>query len=84
MNCRKCGWSSDGAAERQVVSAGKATGTKAVVMEEKVDTRQVQSTECPKCGHDKAYFHLMQTRKSDEPPTEINECMECGHSWREY
>lgn len=83
LSCRKCGWTSTGPAKENVVTA-KADVKERVVHEEKMDSRQIQSTECPKCGHGKAYFHLMQTRRSDEPPTEINECMECGHSWREY
>ncbi len=84
LTCKKCGWSDSGPAEKKIVQSGTATAKETVVMEEKVESRQMQSIECPKCGHDKAYFHLMQTRKSDEPPTEINECASCKHSWREY
>jgi DNA-directed RNA polymerase subunit M len=54
------------------------------VHEQKQEARPLQSVTCPKCGHDRAYFHLMQTRRSDEPPTQINECAKCGHSWRDY
>jgi len=39
---------------------------------------------CPKCGHDKAYVTMMQTRAADEPPTRIYRCEKCGHTWREY
>lgn len=82
--CRKCGWSSDVAPVSQKVSVGQATDKARVVLEDSTDVRAVQSIHCPKCGHDKAYFHLMQTRKSDEPPTQINECVKCKHGWREY
>lgn len=83
LACRRCGWSSDGPAESKVVTKGAET-RETVVVEESTDMRAQQDTECPKCGHGKAYFHLMQTRRSDEPPTEINECVECHHKWREY
>lgn len=83
LTCKKCGWSSGKKAEAKVVTTA-ADAKERVVVEKHVDTRAQQDAECPKCGHGKAYFHLMQTRRSDEPPTEINECMECGHSWREY
>ena len=83
MTCRRCGWSSAGPGEKKVVTTG-AEKQEQVIVEEKKDTRAIQDTECPKCGHGRAYFHLMQTRRSDEPPTEINECVKCGHKWREY
>lgn len=83
LTCRRCGWTSAGPAKSQVITAA-ADVKEQVVIEEKVDNRAIQDTECPKCGHGRAYFHLMQTRRSDEPPTEINECVECHHKWREY
>ncbi len=83
LSCRKCGWTDKKAVKSQIVTS-EAEGRERLVVEHQVDHRAQQDAECPKCGHGKAYFHLMQTRRSDEPPTEINECMECGHSWREY
>jgi DNA-directed RNA polymerase subunit M len=85
LACRNpaCGWSSSKPAESRIVKA-ESQGKSRVVLEEKVEARPEQVTTCPKCGHDKAYFHLMQTRRSDEPPTQINECVKCGHSWRDY
>ena len=81
--CRKCGWTSSGPVTGNVLSSGPA-GKERVVLEEESDVRQQQNVQCPKCGHDKAFFHLMQTRRSDEPPTQINECVNCHHSWRDY
>ena len=83
LQCRKCGWTSTGPTKSSVLRS-EAMGKQRVVQEEKQEARPQQSTTCPKCGHDKAYFHLMQTRRSDEPPTQINECVKCGHSWRDY
>jgi len=39
---------------------------------------------CPKCGHDTAYYWLVQTRASDEPPTKFLKCVKCEHRWRDY
>ncbi|MEM1938535.1 MAG: transcription factor S [Acidilobaceae archaeon] len=45
---------------------------------------EVKGVICPKCGHDKAYFWMMQTRAADEPPTRFYRCIRCNHTWREY
>lgn len=39
---------------------------------------------CPKCGHNEAYYWMIQTRAADEPPTRFYKCRRCGHVWREY
>ncbi|MEK6986003.1 MAG: transcription factor S [Candidatus Thermoplasmatota archaeon] len=83
LACKKCGWSSDGPAASNMVRSA-AEGSARVVLEKKEEVRPLQTTTCPKCAHDRAYFHLMQTRRSDEPPTQINECEKCHHSWRDY
>ena len=40
--------------------------------------------DCPKCGHKKAYYWLVQTRAGDEPETKFLKCEECKHTWRDY
>jgi DNA-directed RNA polymerase subunit M len=40
--------------------------------------------ECPKCGHNKAYYWEIQTRASDEPATKFLKCEKCKHIWRDY
>ena len=44
----------------------------------------MKGVKCPKCGHDEAYYKIIQTRRADEPPTRIYKCTKCGHVWREY
>jgi DNA-directed RNA polymerase subunit M len=44
----------------------------------------VEDVECPKCGHNKAYFWEIQTRASDEPATKFLKCEKCKHTWRDY
>jgi DNA-directed RNA polymerase subunit M len=79
-----CGWTSEGPAESKIWRSDASAGKKRVVLEETQEARPEQRVTCPKCGNDKAFFHLMQTRRSDEPPTQINECTTCHHSWRDY
>lgn len=45
---------------------------------------KMKGVKCPKCGHDEAYYKIIQTRRADEPPTRIYKCTKCGHVWREY
>ncbi|HLG24930.1 MAG TPA: transcription factor S [Candidatus Nanoarchaeia archaeon] len=42
------------------------------------------NAECPKCGHNTAYFWLVQTRAGDEPETKFLKCEKCEHTWRDY
>jgi len=86
LTCKNpsCGWTSEAPVESRMVRTHEASGTTRVIREEKLEARPIQTATCPKCANDKAYFHLMQTRRSDEPPTQINECTKCGHSWRDY
>lgn len=59
---------------------------KIVVVEEKPpETLPVtKGVVCPKCGHNEAYYWIVQTRRADEPPTRFFKCTRCGHVWREY
>ncbi|MCS7385693.1 MAG: transcription factor S [archaeon GB-1867-005] len=40
--------------------------------------------ECPRCGHNEAYWWMVQTRRADESPTRFFRCTRCGYTWREY
>lgn len=56
------------------------------VVEEKTELEALPKTDakCPKCGHDTAYYWLVQTRASDEPETKFLKCEKCQHTWRDY
>lgn len=54
------------------------------VVDEEVQTNPLVEAECDKCGHDKAYFWLEQTRSGDEAETKFYKCEKCKHIWREY
>lgn len=56
-----------------------------VLDESKEDkTLPITEAECPKCGHHKAYYWLVQTRSADEPETKFLKCEKCKHTWRDY
>lgn len=44
----------------------------------------ITDVECPKCGHNKAYYWTKQTRAGDEPETQFFKCVKCKEQWREY
>ena len=59
--------------EDTVIMRGDETGMKSTV-------REI----CPKCGHDRASYELLQTRSADEAPTRFFTCEKCHHKWRGY
>jgi len=61
-------------------------GGKEVHMVKEVDEQNLPkaTAECPKCGHNEAYFFVRQTRGADESPTAFYTCVKCGHKWRDY
>ncbi len=73
---------------RRCGSCGRVTGEskkeEIVVIENNEPSLPVMDKECPRCYHNKAYYWLIQTRSSDEPPTQFFRCTECKHVWREY
>jgi len=48
------------------------------------ETLPKMDAECPKCGHNKAFYWLLQTRAGDEPETKFLKCEKCKHVWRDY
>ncbi|MFT4312726.1 MAG: transcription factor S [Candidatus Woesearchaeota archaeon] len=47
-------------------------------------SQSITDAVCEKCGNDKAYWWLVQTRASDEPATKFLKCTKCKHTWRDY
>jgi len=54
------------------------------VVEESESTLPTAKVKCPKCGNNKAYWWMRQTRSADEPTTRFYKCTKCKHVWREY
>lgn len=89
LACPRCGYTerTQEAVTIQVKSSAKRNPRdKTLVLdkEKTPETLQTVSIVCPKCGNDKAYFWMMQTRAADEPPTRFYRCTKCGYTWREY
>jgi DNA-directed RNA polymerase subunit M len=51
---------------------------------EDIDTLPSTKAICPKCGNEKAFWWLQQTRRADEAETRFLRCTECKNTWREY
>ena len=80
--CGKCGFEKKRTGS--VVVVEKQTEKEIVLLEKKIDILPKTRVECPKCGHNEAFWVLRQTRSSDEPETRIFTCTKCEHRWRAY
>jgi len=80
--CNICGAEKKKHGRSVVVEKQKQKET--VVLEKKIDILPKTRVECPKCGHNEAFWILRQTRASDEPETRIFTCTKCEHRWRQY
>lgn len=88
--CPKCGYRKLGEGNKGLILTKKVTH-KETEKTFVIDTEdlyrslpKVRGVKCPKCGHDEAFYKIIQTRRADEPPTRIYKCTRCGHVWREY
>ena len=82
FKCNKCGYEKEKKGKSVVVEKQKEKET--VFLEKKEDILPKTKVECPKCGHNEAYWILRQTRSSDEPETRIYTCVKCNNRWRAY
>jgi len=93
--CPKCGHTLDPSSVRDKVRTMYKMTTriehtekeKLIVIDESKLPKVLPKTKdviCPKCGHNEAFYWVMQTRRADEPPTRFFKCTRCGHVWREY
>lgn len=80
--CSKCGNKKKKKGSAVVVE--KQVEKETVFLEKQIDILPKTRAECPKCGHNEAFWVLRQTRASDEPETRIFTCTKCNHRWRAY
>lgn len=88
LACEKCGYSETAEStvtrteeiKEEAGSDMKIVGEK----EERLKTMPTTNVECPKCGHNTAFWWFVQTRSGDEPPTQFFRCEKCAHTWRQY
>jgi transcription factor S len=74
----------EGSATRIKTERNKSEVEDCPVVEAIEGTMPKAAVSCPKCSHNEAYWHLRQTRKSDEAETTFYSCCKCGHRWRVY
>jgi len=83
-----CGYARDiGNEENSVTTISnpkKAKPMETLVLEQITSTLPKTNVDCPKCGHNEAFWIMRQTRAADEPTTRIYRCAKCSHTWREY
>ncbi|MEM0448781.1 MAG: transcription factor S [Methanomassiliicoccales archaeon] len=83
--CKKCNCKAD--MEKDICKTVKVSEVRQkemAVIDGNAPTLPKTAVECPKCGHNEAYWVLRQTRAADEPETKIYRCVKCSSSWREY
>ncbi len=87
LRCNSCGYKKDLSEDiKEEYSVEKKIETEDTVIM-RGDESGMKSTVreiCPKCGHDRASYELLQTRSADEAPTRFFTCEKCGHKWRGY
>jgi DNA-directed RNA polymerase subunit M len=82
--CNTCEKTVKSTGETTTIITERREDREILVVDEKTATLPKTKAECPKCGHNEAYWVLRQTRAADEPETRIYRCIKCEHSWREY
>lgn len=85
--CPKCGYTQS-LEEKQKPSKAPTQLDEDIVAvigeeESKIRTLPTTRTECPKCGHQEAYWWMVQTRGADESTTQFMRCTKCNYTWRE-
>src|SRR3989338_8967051 len=85
FKCRKCGADIDKKAEAKVVVSRSSKEDIITIEDNAPDHLPVTDKECEQCGNKRAYYWLIQTRSSDEPPTQFFKCTneKCKYVWRE-
>lgn len=79
-----CGYTNKDIKEATIKEEIKKEEKEIEVIDTEEEPLPTTETECPKCGHNKAYYWLIQTRAGDEAETKFLKCEKCKHTWREY
>ena len=88
LMCPKCGYQKKVAKEGHTLLRNFNSSPEeqvAIIGEEEAKIRTMSTTklECPKCANKEAYWWMVQTRGSDESPTQFFRCTKCNYTWRE-
>ncbi len=83
LKCRSCGKEIQKKSDSKMTTQNKKNDV-IVIENNKPDRLPLTDKKCPKCDNKRAYWWIIQTRSSDEPPTRFFRCEKCKHTWREY
>ena len=83
ISCSHCGYTHR---QRKTLNIKERTEKekKIEIIDKTIETLPKTDAKCPKCGHNKAYYWLAQTRAADEAETQFFRCAKCGNQWRQY
>jgi len=82
---KKCNYKSKDTSMAKITEKVKQTEKDVEVIDKgELETLPVTDGKCDKCGNDRAYYWLVQTRAGDEPETKFLKCQKCEHTWRDY
>lgn len=85
MQCNNCSYSSKETKTAKISEKlDHESVSKVDVIDKEVETDPLTDAKCPKCGHEKAFYTMVQTRAADEPETKFFKCQKCKHRWRDY
>ncbi len=86
LYCKKCNKYYEVKKRVKLTEKFSTSSREIVVIEKDEGLKEFPITKitCPKCGNEKAYWWMQQTRSADEPPTIFYRCTKCGYMWREY
>ncbi|MEM4699357.1 MAG: transcription factor S [Candidatus Nezhaarchaeales archaeon] len=86
--CKLCGYIEDSPSTKGIKVSRRIDRalqeTTVIVPSELPKVMPSIKAQCPKCGHNEAYWWLVQTRRADEGSTRFYRCVKCGYTWREY
>jgi DNA-directed RNA polymerase subunit M len=85
--CPRCGAAEPMEVEAVYVNNRSPKNDKIIVIgknERKMRTAPQTNALCTKCGNDRAYWWMVQTRSADESSTQFFRCTRCRRTWREY
>jgi DNA-directed RNA polymerase subunit M len=83
LTCPKCSYKEKAKGEAKVVATPEEPQVVVIGKEHDLHTFPSTKSSCPRCGHDRAFFWMVQTRGADESSTQFFRCTKCGHTWRE-
>ena len=87
FKCMTCGYEKDPSEvdqDQYKVKEAVESSNNVIMRGDESGMRSTVREICPKCGHDRASYELLQTRSADEAPTRFFTCEKCNHKWRGY